>query len=229
MSIGIVLQARLGSTRLPAKVMREILGRPMISYVIERLGWVRGAQLLILAVPEADRGQLQVIATEMGIECFAGSEEDVLDRYYQAARHFGLDHIVRATGDNPLVDPGEIDRLIGFHLQGEFEYSENFTVLPPGIGGEVFSFAGLERCWELSTQLHQREGVNDFILENPGKFKRGTLAHYPYAGVSRAVDCTVDTAEQFATMERLYQQLYQKGGIIPTERALALMEEGRLI
>jgi spore coat polysaccharide biosynthesis protein SpsF len=224
MSIGIVLQARLGSTRLPGKVLRPLLGRPMLAHVIERLRRVRKAQLLILAVPEADQEPLAAIAGETGVACFAGAEADVLDRYYQAARRFALDHVLRATGDNPLVDPAELDRLVDFHLEGGFEYSENFTVLPPGAGGEIFSFGGLERCWRLSTLPHQREGVNDYILEHPGEFRRATLAHCPYEGVGREVDCTVDTAEQFGGMERLYQELYRPGQIIPTARALSFLK-----
>jgi spore coat polysaccharide biosynthesis protein SpsF len=221
MKTGIVLQARMGSRRLPGKMLRPIVGRPLIGHVIERLKRAQRAQCLVLAIPDtAQDAPLKAIADECGIECFVGSEEDVLDRYYRAAGRFRLDQIVRATGDNPLVDPQQLDQLVDFHLRGRFEYSENFTVLPPGVGVEVFSREGLVRCWCLSDQPHQREGVNDYILEHPGIFRKGTLVDYPYPGVPITTDCTVDTLDQFGHMAALYEHLYREGEIVSTSRGM---------
>lgn len=226
MKVGIILQARMGSKRLPGKTTLPILGRPMIHYVIERLKRVRTAQNIVLAVPDTAPDQvLEGVALAEGIDFFAGAEDDVLDRYRAAGRRLALDHIVRATGDNPLVDPVEVERLIRFHVEGQFEYAENFTVLPRGVGGEVFSAEGLERCWRLSDQPHQREGVNDYILEHPEVFRRATLEYNPYPGIPRELDCTVDTQEQFGCMATLYERLYREGDIIPTPQALSVLEE----
>lgn len=224
MKVGIVMQARMGSKRLPGKTTMNLCGKPLVHWVIERLGRIRTATCTVLAVPDtpADR-VLAGFAAAAGVEYFAGPEEDVLTRYVQVADRFGLDHIVRATGDNPLVDPDEADRLIAFHLEHAFEYSENFTVLPKGVGLEVFSRDGLERCHRLSQEPHQREGVNDFILENPGRFRTGTLQRRPYRGGDW--DLTVDTWEQFERMASLYRQLYRPGAIIPTVEALAWLEQ----
>ena len=227
MRVGIVLQARMGSTRLPGKTMRPILGRPMIYYVIERLKRMKSADMMILAAPDKEEDALLgEVAEAAGVEFFAGSEEDVLDRYYRAAVHFDLDHIYRATGDNPLVEGEVQDELVGYHLAGGYEYSENFLGLPHGLGGEVFSRAGLERCWALSDQPHQREGVNDYILEHRAEFRVGRPPGNPYAGAAMDLEWTVDTPEQFAWIESIYEALHGSGRPVAVADALGLVPAG---
>ena len=227
MRVGIVIQARMGSTRLPGKTMRSILGKPMIHYVIERLQRMESADMLILATPDNEENALlRGVAEATGVEFFAGSEEDVLDRYYQAAVHFDLDHIYRATGDNPLVEAEIQDELVRYHLAGDYEYSENFIALPHGLGGEVFDRAGLERCWALSNQPHQREGVNDYVLEHRAEFRVGCPPGNPYAGAAMDLEWTVDTPEQFAWVESVYEALHGSGRPIAVADALGLVTAG---
>lgn len=226
MKIGIVLQARMGSTRLPGKIMRPILGRPMIHYVLECLKRIEAADLIVLAAPDsAGNGQLEDVARAMGVEYFTGSEDDVLDRYFRAAEFYNLDHIYRATGDNPLLEADVQDQLIRYHLAGDYEYSENFLSLPHGLGGEVFSREGLARCWSLSREAHQREGVNDYILEHRAAFRTGQPADNPYPPAAMDLQWTVDTLQQFEWVRAVYEALYQEGKAIRVEQVLNLVAD----
>lgn len=224
MRIGVVLQARMGSTRLPGKTLRPLLGRPMIHYVIERLKRIELADLVVLAAPDSKGDAvLKEVALDAGIEFFAGSETDVLDRYYRAADYFSFDHIYRATGDNPFVEAEIQDDLIRLHLAGDYEYSQNFLSLPHGLGGEVLSREGLRRCWELSREAHQREGVNDYILENPIAFRTGKITASPYPRAAMELQWTVDTLEQFEWTRTIYEKLYEEGGGMRVEQVLDLV------
>ena len=221
MNIGIVLQARMGSVRLPGKTLRPILSRPMVNYAIERLKYIEIVDVVILAVPDTVEDlALREIARELGIEFFAGSEDDVLDRYYRAAACYDLDHIYRATGDNPLIEAAVQEQLIRHHLAGGYEYTENFRRLPHGLGGEVFSRGGLERCWTLSGQAHQREGVNDYILEHPIEFDVGSPQDNPYPQAAYDLQWTVDTADQFEWVRSAYVALHRQGHIISVQEVL---------
>ena len=197
----------------------------MICHVIERFKRMAAADVVVLAAPDtaADRC-LADVAKESGVEFFAGPEDDVLDRYVLVAQHFELEHIYRATGDNPLVDPDEQDRLVRFHCGGDYEYSETLMTYPKGLGGEIFSRVGLERCWQMSTEPYQREGVNDYILEHRSEFRVGQLDD-PYPQWAGERDWTVDTAEQFADMEALYEFLYRDGEIVTAIDAIAYAKE----
>src|SRR3989338_6813932 len=122
--IGIILQARVGSTRLPGKMLRPLAGKPMIECVIDRLLFSQKADTFILAVSKSLQDDpLAQLARRRGMTCFRGNEEDVLDRFRECALAQDLDLIVRATGDNPFVDPFECDRLIDLYLASEVDYA----------------------------------------------------------------------------------------------------------
>ena len=144
--VGAVLQARLGSTRLPGKMLRDLCGMPLVDHVVERLRRARSLDRIVVAIPEGGRDDaLAAHCLSRGWDTFRGSEDDVLGRYAACARAFGLDHIVRATGDTPLVDPEEVDRLVRLHLEEGADYSsskdEVGSRLPNGTGLEMFTRA----------------------------------------------------------------------------------------
>ncbi len=205
--VGIIVQARMGSTRLPGKVMRPLLGRPMIDHIVERLRDCRSAHMVILATSdlEADTG-LADHAAAIGVTVFRGSETDVLDRYYCCAKIHRLDHVVRATGDNPFVDADEADSLIKMHISERFDYSSSMPEaggqLPIGSGLEVMTFAALETSWQKGREANHREHVNEFILENPALFRLGVLVA-PKNKQAAGLRLTVDTEQDFARAEGL--------------------------
>lgn len=204
--VGIILQARMGSTRLPGKVLRELAGRPMIEWSIDALTSVIGVEEVILATSDRpEDGVLSTVAEKKGIRFFRGSELDVLDRFYRCAQAFSLDVIVRATGDNPLVDPQEVENLLDFFSQRNLAYATAFpdygSGLPVGVGTEVFTFAALEEAWRDGRAPHHREHVNELFQENPARFPQATYVA-PAEKHAPQLRLTVDTPEDFARVEK---------------------------
>lgn len=197
-TVGIVIQARMGSTRLPGKVLKPLAGKPMLARIIHRLQLCKNASLVIVATSDlAQDDPVAELSEGEGALVFRGSEVDVLDRYYQCAKHFRLDHIVRATGDNPFVDPEEGDRLIAYHLENGFDYSSSFDGgLPVGIGLEIMLFDALEKSWRDGQEAHHREHVNEYILENRNSFSMSSFQSPPEKSAPE-LSFTIDTDEQF--------------------------------
>jgi len=174
--VGVIIQARMGSTRLPGKVLKPIAGKMLLDHVLGRLSLLTCPVVVIVAT--SDLAQDIVIeqhCLSRSVAVFRGSEADVLDRYYQCAREYGFDHVVRLTGDNPFTDMEELQRLIEQHLAECNDYTHSFGSMPLGVGAEILTFAALERsAWEGHEPNH-REHVNEYIQENPGVFRIGVL------------------------------------------------------
>lgn len=173
-----IIQARMSSSRLPGKVLADIHGKPMIGRVIER---VRAAQTLDQIVVATTTGQeddpLATLCSQIDVPVFRGSQADVLDRYYQAARQFNGEVIVRLTGDCPLIDPNVIDEVVrAFHNQN-YDYVSNTlkVTYPDGLDTEVFSFAALHRAWQDARLTSEREHVTPYIYKHPELFRLGNV------------------------------------------------------
>ncbi len=231
--LGVVVQSRVGSTRLPGKVLRPLDGTPMIAWCLERLRRLDAAWPVILATGDgADNDPLADLAASMGYAVFRGDETDVLDRYLRCAEAHRLDHVVRATGDNPFVDVTEGRRLAMAHLAAGNDYTENVTAgLPIGLGLEVFATEALARSAREGLAPHHREHVNEYILENPALFLRATLPPLP-GRAAPGLSFTVDTPEQFARAETLARAARAEGSEIDAgwliSRAARKSEEGNL-
>ena len=179
----VIVQARMGSSRLPGKMMMELGGHPLLFWVLHRVKQANLIKSIILAttVNKIDDPMVD-LAQQLGIHVFRGSEEDVLDRFISAAKSVGAEKVVRVCGDNPLVAPEEIDRLVktyseilkkGEHL--EKLYAFNFgpkmnNGYPDGLGGEMFSFKLLQRLDSLVTSSSYREHISNYIWSYPKKF-----------------------------------------------------------
>src|SRR5262249_16076590 len=157
-----IVQARMGSMRFPDKVMRPIGSAPLIERLLERLSRSRRLNPIVLAT-STDAGNAKLVkhVLLLGFPVFEGSEDDVLDRYYQAAKVYSSDVVVRITGDCPLVDPELVDHLIARFHNEQVDYASNTNppTYPDGLDLEVFTFAALERAWRESTRPHEREHV----------------------------------------------------------------------
>lgn len=168
-----IVQARMNSTRLPRKVLLDIHGTPMLGRVVER---VRQARLLTQVVVATSRGSaddpIAAYCADAAIPYYRGSEDDVLDRYYQAARHFNARVIVRITADCPLIDAGVIDKVIAKFLAGGCDYTTNTLryTYPDGLDVEVFATTALTRAWQEATLPAHREHVTEYIRAS-GKFR----------------------------------------------------------
>jgi spore coat polysaccharide biosynthesis protein SpsF len=218
-----VLQARVSSSRLPGKVLKPILGKPMLSRQIERLQRARSMDRLVLATSvEAEDDALVGLARDAGIECFRGSLNDVLERFYQAAQSHAPDHVVRLTGDCPLADPELIDQIVDYHLKGRYDYSSNSVqaTFPDGLDVEVTTFGALERAWREAHLPSHREHVTLFIHSQPQHFKVG---HFKQAVDQSKLRWTVDEPEDFEMVRQIYESLYPKKANFSTTDIMKLL------
>ncbi len=207
MTVAAIIQARMGSTRLPGKVLKPIIGKPILWHVVNRTRQARLVDKVIVATTTLEDDQPIVdLCTSEGWLCFRGSENDLLDRYYQAASHYGADVIVRITSDCPLIDPGVVDKVVGEFLKGRsrLDYVSNglpHRTYPRGLDTEVFSFATLKKAWSEDADPAWREHVTPYIYRHPELFRLG--------GVTNPADYshmrwTVDTIEDLTLVSKIY-------------------------
>lgn len=176
MNIGIIIQARLGSTRLPGKVLKKIGNRKLLEHILYRLKRLKSDAKIIIATSDLKKDdKLEEFCRADNILCFRGSEQNVLERYYLCANEYKFDHIVRLTGDNPFADIEELDNLIELHLETKADYSRSFASLPKGVGAEIFTYKVLEKSYQFGKKDNHLEHVNEYIEENEDKFKISEL------------------------------------------------------
>lgn len=219
-----ILQVRTSSTRLPGKVLLPILGRPMLARQIERLLRCQRIDRLIVATSGAAADDsIAGLCREMDIECFRGSLDDVLDRFYQAACVYEPQHVVRLTGDCPLADPSLIDALIEFHLAEAADYSSNCHVpsLPDGLDAEVMRFTTLEAAWREARRPSEREHVTPWIRAHEERFKIALWRHEPDLSSER---WTVDEEADYCFVCAVYEALYPENPAFGMQEVLALLE-----
>lgn len=212
--VGIILQARIGSTRLPGKVLMNLAGKPLIHWCIESLRQISPGIPVVVATSKAPQDETFLNRlTREKITTFVGDEQDVLDRYYQCALKFGFKHILRATGDNPLVS-SEIGRdILRAHLKNNNDYTAMLPAfqgqLPLGVGTEVFSFLALETSWRLGKSPNHREHVNEYIHENLEQFRTQFLrSDKDWSLWPKSV--TIDTAEDLKTVENFITKIHSR-------------------
>ncbi len=216
------MQARTGSTRLPNKVMRTLCGIPMLSHCIARLK--RVGTVIVATSERTTDDPIMDLANREKVLCFRGAESDVLDRYYQAAKKFHLDYVIRATGDNPVVDPSEAQRVVNSLVDNRVDYVTGIEVvkgrgLPEGVGVEAFTFVALERSWLAGHADNHREHVNDYILENPDAFriiKSKCLPENSYPDLR----LTVDTQRDLTFVEEALGSIEKPAVDISTEELI---------
>ena len=190
-----IVQARMGSTRFPDKVLKPICGTPLIELLLQRLGAAHTLDEIVLATSADPRNEaLAAHVRKLGITVSRGSEQDVLDRYYQAALQAGADVVVRITGDCPLLDPALVDEAVNAFRAGNAEYLSNTDppTYPDGLDVEVFSFAALERAWREARRPAEREHVTPYLRDG-GRFRvRGLRNEEDLGGARWTVDEPAD-------------------------------------
>jgi spore coat polysaccharide biosynthesis protein SpsF len=222
----IIVQARMTSTRLPGKVLKKVLDKPLLEYQIERLKRVKFADEIVIATT-INSTDLPIIelCDRLSIPYFRGSEEDVLARYYQAAKEHHADVVVRVTSDCPLIDPQVIDRVIQFYLdnQSQYDYVSNCLekTYPRGMDTEVFSFLALDQAFVEATAQPEREHVTPFIYIQPERYR---LAEVVYSENQSSHRWTVDTADDFELIKRIIEGLYPQNQKFTLEDCLDLLK-----
>jgi spore coat polysaccharide biosynthesis protein SpsF len=208
--IGIIIQARMNSSRLTGKVMKKIMGKPLLELLIERLKHCRYVDEIIVATTtNAVDDVIEALAMRLSVKSMRGSEEDVLDRYFQAAKKFNLDHIVRITADCPLIDPAIVDKILKYYIDTNFKYDYLCNTLKPtfpdGMDVEIFSFEVLKKIHEFSKEKYLREHVCGYIIENPDQFN---IKNYTNDEDLSSLRWTVDTPEDFSFVKIIFERLY---------------------
>jgi len=199
-----IVQARMGSTRFPEKVMRPIRGVPLIELLLARLRGAKRLNQVVLATSRDSRNaRLVQHVRSIGYPIVEGSEDDVLDRYYQAATLHEADIVVRVTGDCPLVDPGLVDYVIDRFCQAQVDYASNTDppTYPNGLDVEVFTRETLNRAWRESTRRHDREHVTPYMRES-GAFRLLNVVHTEDVSQER---WTVDEPEDLQVITGVFE------------------------
>ncbi|MBD2544982.1 cytidylyltransferase domain-containing protein [Planktothricoides raciborskii] len=234
MKIVIIVQARMTSTRLPGKVLKQVLGKPLLEYQIERLQRVKLADEIVIATTknQTDDPIVDLCVSEairrnrLSVAYFRGSESDVLERYYQAAAAHQASVVVRVTSDCPLIDPQVIDRVIDYYLQNQsnYDYVSNGIkrTYPRGMDTEVFSFSVLEQAFLEATAQPDREHVTPFIYLQPQRYR---LGHVLYAEDCSHHRWTVDTPEDFDLIKKIIEAVYPNQPNFTLEDCLHLLQK----
>ena len=169
MNVIAISQARTGSTRFPNKILQKVNGESLLSIHIRRIKNSKKINFIIIATTNKKGDDVvEEEANNLSVKCFRGSEEDVLDRFYQAAKPYNADYVVRLTSDCPLIDPNLIDKIIKIAIKSEVDYCSNTLVesYPDGQDIEVFSFSSLEKAWNESKLNSERDHVTPYMKKN---------------------------------------------------------------
>lgn len=223
--VAIIIQARMRSTRLPGKVLKSILGRPMLSYLIERIKRVKHAdQIVIATTTRKEDHAIFDYCVKAGIPCYRGDEENVLERYLETAKEFGAEVIVRITADCPLIDPAVVDLVIERFLHERPDYAGNTLTLtyPRGMDTEVFTKEALEDAARAADKQSEREHVTLYIYRHPERFK---LLNVPFKENRSDIRLTVDTEEDFKLIDAIISKLYPVNPEFSLGDILKLLQE----
>ncbi len=219
-----IIQARTNSTRLPNKTILKILNSPVIIHVIDRIKKSNLIEQIVLATSTTTNDQiLSDIANDNQILSFKGNESDVLDRFYNVAKEYDADPIIRITADCPLIDPLLIDKMIKFFLENNFDYVSNIIerTFPDGLDVEIFSFATLKKAFSEATWLSEREHVTPYIIKNPHLFK---LFNYTNDEDLSHFRWCLDEAADYQMIQKIFQE-FKPQKFFSTHDILKLLKE----
>jgi len=226
--VTVIIQARMGSSRLPGKILMDLAGKPSLYHVYHRSAAASQVDKVVIATsvsPEDD--QVEAFCRLYDIECFRGSENDVLDRFYQAALNAGAskgDVIVRITGDCPVIDPEILDDVVYGLEGGEFDYCSNAfeRSYPDGLDAEAMTFETLEYVWKNATWQSEREHVTSYINRNRNEFR---ISHLKFDEDLSELRWTVDYEDDYLFMKKLYEALYSEDRVFLMEDILDYLKE----
>jgi len=223
MNIIALVQARLSSKRLPNKVLLPLENKSVLEHIYLRLKNCKKLNDIIIATSK-DQSDIPIISfcKKKGIKHFAGSLNDVLDRFYNAAKKYKADTIVRITADCPVIDPFIVDEVIIDFLKGNYDYNSLFGDFPDGLDCQVFKFKALEKCWKEASLPSDREHIGAYIEKtNPKLFKIGKFVKY---NNFRDYRWTLDEKKDYQFIKEIYSRLYNKKKLFVTSDIIKLLE-----
>lgn len=227
MKVVAIIQARMGSTRLPGKVIRQVLEKPLLEYQLERVGRAKLIDEIIMATTDQKIDDpIVLLCKTLGISYYRGSENDVLNRYFEAASQAKADVVVRLTADCPLIDPVQIDKVIERYLLLQYELLYVSNVLkrsfPRGMDTEVFSVQALKEADQKAKAKLDREHVTKYMVNNIRSFHLENVTNNQDDSHHR---WTVDTIEDFIFIKRIIETLYPHKPNFTMEDIITLLDQ----
>ena len=240
-----IIQTRTGSSRLPGKVLMPLQGKPLFVRQAERVSAAQLAGHVVIATTtDKSDDPIEIICRQEGFDCFRGHPTDVLDRHYQAAIQMNVmgagvpggacrksgppDAVIKIPSDCPLIDPGIIDRVIGFFLEhaGEYDFVSNLhpATWPDGNDVEIMTFPSLETAWREADRPLEREHTTPFIWERPDRFRIGNVAMEGGRDLSMSHRFTIDYAADYAFISTIFDELYPSDPLFGVRDILGLLE-----
>lgn len=224
----ILVQARTGSSRFPNKILKTVLGKPILIHQLERIqGVQREIKIVVITSTESEDDVIVAISEKYGFPVFRGSLHDLLDRHYQAAKVYKADWIVKIPSDCPLIDPRIIDEVFDYCLlhDGEFDYVSNLhpASYPDGNDVEMMTFSALEKAWLEAKRPLEREHSTPYFWENPQLFRIGNWEWTNGLKYDMSHRFTLDYPEDLAFIDQVYQYLYETNPFFSLDDILALL------
>lgn len=220
-----LIQARTGARRLANKVLLDLCGKTVLEHVIDRVSRARTIDeaVVVTTVRKEDLKIVELVSRK-GTRTLCGSEDDVLDRYYQAARLLNAQHIVRITADCPVIDADVIDQVVNYYFKSKADYCSNTITqtFPDGLDVEVFSFDALAKAWKNARLSSEREHVTPYIRNNARLFKVVSIEHPVNLGVHR---WTLDEKKDYEFLSELFNGLYRKNAYFGMSDILKFLEK----
>ncbi|SDK53662.1 spore coat polysaccharide biosynthesis protein SpsF [Maridesulfovibrio ferrireducens] len=224
MKITAIIQARMTSSRLPGKILMPVLEKPLLQYMIERVQRASCVESIVLATTvNKEDDPTAELGNKLGVEVFRGSEDDVLDRFFKTAQQYGGKHLMRLTGDCPLIDPDLLDELADFYFAGGYDYALNCLepTLPDGLDAEIISMKALEEVHAKATRPSQREHVTLYVKDNPDDFKIGSWKN---STDNSHLRWTVDNREDFELIKIILEHLYLRNPLFKMQDVIELLQ-----
>jgi len=220
----VIIQARMGSTRLPNKVMKDLCGKPVLWHVVNRLKhskYISDIVIATTALPEDDA--IQKFCEENNLKYYRGSSENVLSRYYEAAGKYEAETVIRITSDCPVIDPVLLDEMIVDFNNSNADYMSNslLRTFPRGLDAEIFSFKVLEKTYKEASKQYELEHVTPYIYQHPELFSLKNFANVTDYSYHR---WTLDTEEDYKLLQEIYNNLYDEVKLFQWKDILKLVE-----
>lgn len=228
--IVIVVQARMSSTRFPGKVLKPILGKTLLSRMIERLQMIRHEATIVIATSDATQDDvIETEANAIGVPCFRGSLNNCLDRHYQAGKKYNADVVIKIPSDCPLIDPQIIDLVLEHYFDhpGEYDFVNNLhpATWPDGNDVEIMTMACIAKAWKEASRPLELEHTTPYIWENPDKFRIANVTWPAGLDYSMSHRFTIDYPEDYQFINRVYEELYANKPGFSCDDILTLLNE----
>ena len=220
-----IIQARISSTRLPGKVLKPLAGKTVLEHIVGRVSCANLVDQVVVATTNnlADK-EITSLCKKKGIDYFCGSELNVLERYYKAAKAYNAEVVIRVTSDDPLKDPQVINKAIKIFFQNDYDYVSNTIkpTYPDGLDVEVFSFDALARAYSKAILTSEKEHVTPYIWKNPVLFK---LHNFKSETDFSYMRWTLDTEEDYEFIKIIYDKVYKPGEVFLMNDVIDFLEK----